>query len=115
VIDHDLMLFDEPGVIGSGGNSGFQALNLAAQFGASKIILIGFDMHSARGVHWYGPNRGRDMRNPLEHNYVSWRGALSKQARVLAGMGVQVVNVSPDSALDCFVRMPIDEALRWAA
>ena len=28
-------LFDKPGVIGSGGNSGFQTINISAQFGAT--------------------------------------------------------------------------------
>jgi hypothetical protein len=105
------MLFDDPGVVGSGGNSGFQALNIAAQFGANRILLIGFDMHAANGVHWYGANRWKDANNPLDHNYVRWRGALGKQARVLAAMGVDVVNASMDSALVCFRKCSIDEAL----
>ena len=45
---HDL-LFQEPGVVGSGGNSGFQMINLAAQFGATGIALIGFDMRLGSG------------------------------------------------------------------
>lgn len=105
------MLFEESGVIGSGGNSGFQALNIAAQFGADRILLIGFDMHAANGVHWYGMNAWKNANNPLDHNYVRWRGAFNKQARVLAGMGIDVVNASLDSALVCFRKCSIDEAL----
>lgn len=112
VRDHDLMLFDEPGVIGSGGNSGFQAINIAAQFGASRILLIGFDMHAASGVHWYGLNVGRNRGNPLDHNYVSWREALNEQSRVLRGMGVEVINASLESALVCFEKKSIEETLQ---
>jgi hypothetical protein len=112
VEDHDRLLFDEPGVIGSGGNSGFQALNLAAQFGAARVLLIGFDMHSGNGVHWYGRNVGRDMRNPIDHNYLRWRAAFNKQSRVLRAMGIEVVNASPDSALVCFERRGIEDVLK---
>jgi len=111
VVDHDRMLFEAPGVVGSGGNSGFQALNLAAQFGANRILLIGFDMHAADGVHWYGPNRGPNMRNPLDHNYASWRAALDKQAGVLRAMDIEIVNASPHSALTCFAHKPVEAAL----
>lgn len=105
------MLFDEPGYIGAGGNSGFQALNIAVQFGVMRVLLIGFDMHAAQGVHWYGPNVGRNMNNPLDHNYVRWRHAFNKQARVLRGMGIDVVNASPNSALVCFENKSIEQAL----
>lgn len=105
------MLFDEPGVIGSGGNSGFQALNIAAQFGATRILLIGFDMHAADGVHWYGKNAWKDASNPLDHNYVRWRGAFNKQAVVLKRMGIDVINASADSALVCFEKCSVEAAL----
>jgi len=108
------MLFAEPGVIGSGGNSGFQAINIAAQFGAGRLLLLGFDMHAANGMHWYGMNTGPNMRNPTDHNYVRWRKALSDQASVLAGMGFDVINTSMDSALECFEKMTVEAALmRW--
>ncbi len=111
VRDHDLMLFDEPGVVGSGGNSGFQAINIAAQFGARKILLVGFDMHGVKGVHWYGRNGWKDANNPADHNYVHWREALTKQARVLAKMGIDVVNGSLDSALTCFRHASIEQTI----
>lgn len=109
------MLFEEPGRIGFGGNSGFQALNIAVQFGAVRVLLIGFDMHAARGMHWYGMNTGKDMRNPLDTNFVRWRKALSKQSHVLRGMGIEVINASPDSALTCFEQKSVEETLsNWS-
>jgi hypothetical protein len=50
VRDHDRMLFEEVGVVGWGGNSGFHAVNLAAQFGAKKILLVGIDFTVAYGA-----------------------------------------------------------------
>jgi len=107
----DRMLFDEPAVIGTGGNSGFQAINLACQFGATRILLIGFDMHGANGVHWYGLNNPNNMNNPGEVNFVRWRNALNSQSGILAAMGVDVVNTSPSSALVCFRQQSIDKTL----
>lgn len=111
VFDHDNMLFDEPGMVGSGGNSGFQAINIAAQFGATRILLIGFDMHGAGGVHWYGPNRWKNANNPIDTSYVHWRAALNKQSKVLHAMGIEVVNASQESALTCFRKSNIPETL----
>lgn len=111
VQDHDKFLFDEPGLIGSGGNSGFQAINIAAQFGATRILLIGFDMHTGSGVHWYGLNAWRDANNPSINNMLRWRDALTKQAHRLSAMGIEVINASADSALRCFQIKTIDVAL----
>lgn len=110
------MLFDEPGRIGSGGNSGFQAINLAAQFGARRILLIGFDMHATSGLHWYGPNTGRNRRNPSDVNFVHWRRALNQQSRVLNRMGIDVVNCSSDSTVTGFRLGGVEQTLReWGA
>jgi hypothetical protein len=114
VLTHDKMQFEDPGVVGSGGNSGFQALNLAAQFGATRIMLIGFDMHVGSGVHWYGRNTWRNANNPSSANLMRWRDAFTSQALVLKRLGVEVVNVSADSALRCFEFGSISETLgRW--
>lgn len=107
------MLFDEPGVIGSGGNSGFQALNIAAQFGATRIMLIGFDMHAASGLHWHGPH-GRGLINPNTVNFVKWRNRLDAAAPLIRSMGIDVVNVSADSALCNYPKRSIEDAMtRW--
>ena len=43
------------GLINHGTNSGFQAMNLAYQFGAKRIILIGYDcQHTGGKRHWFG-------------------------------------------------------------
>lgn len=107
----DRILVDEPGVIGSGGNSGFQALNIAVQLGASKIILVGFDMNDQNLGHWYGRNRGMGRSNPTEDNFRRWRAAFGAAAPDLKRMGVDVVNASPVTALTCFRRQTIAATL----
>jgi hypothetical protein len=101
----------EPGVIGGGGNSGFQALNLAVQFGAREIVLVGFDMHVGAGVHWHG-RHGPGLNNPDAHNTARWRATLDAQAGRLADLGIRVINASPNSALTAFPKTPLEDALR---
>ncbi|MET4197274.1 hypothetical protein ABIA95_000184 [Bradyrhizobium sp. LA8.1] len=107
---NDLM-FDEVGKIGAGGNSGFQALNLALQFGADRILLIGFDMHGRSGEHWYGRNNWAMCSNPTDDNYRRWMKAFAAAAPKIAERGATVVNASPISDLQCFQKMTIEQAL----
>lgn len=107
----DVILFQPRGTVGSGGNSGFQALNLAIQFGASRILLVGFDMHDRSGVHWYGRARGMGRSNPCEDNFRRWRRAFANAAPVISQSGVDVVNVSAASDLKCFRKLTVEQAL----
>jgi len=108
----DRMLFDEIGTVGAGGNSGFQSLNLVLQFGAVRVLLIGFDAFGSYGKeHWYGRNTAWAMNNPDEYNYVRWRKAMTGVADDISSRGVEVVNTSQDSTIKCFKKMSIEEAL----
>jgi hypothetical protein len=106
----DEWLLDEPGRIGDGGNSGFQAINLALQFGASKIILVGYDMRLDRGVHWHG-RHGSGLNNPRDVNVMRWRRAIDAAAPTAARLGVRIINASMESALCAYPKMSIEQAL----
>lgn len=105
----DVMHFDTPGVIGAGGCSGFQALNLAVQFGATDIALVGFDARVDNGVHWHG-NHERTG-NPTRWTAAIWAANLDAAASALAGRGIRVVNCSPVSALTAYEKMGLEEWL----
>lgn len=107
-------LFDKVGTIGSGGNSGFQAMNLAAQFGVSTIITLGFDMGGETGGHWYGRNNWMQANNPDQWCYQRWQRAFAISAPELKARGIEVINASRNTALTCFRRMSIGEALELA-
>lgn len=110
----DKLLLDDPGRVGSGGNSGFQALNLALQFGAMRVLLIGYDMHAGGGVHWHGPHTG-GLTNPRDTNFLKWRKAFEGAAELIRKLGVDVVNTSMDSALTVFPKMTVEDAMRrWS-
>ncbi|WP_090229681.1 hypothetical protein [Filomicrobium insigne] len=100
---------DQPATLGWGGNSGFHALNLAVQFGAKRVVLVGYDMRIDRGVHWHG--RHIRMGNPTESAIRRWRQCLDAVAPRLASLGVDVLNASPISALTAYRKCSLEEAL----
>jgi len=106
----DKLLFDPPGYICWGGNSGMQALNLAAQWGAAKILLVGFDMGIHAGAHWHGRHIG-GLNNPTEPNTARWRKAMDDAYGQFTERGITVINCSQNSALQRYPKMPFEDAL----
>jgi len=100
----------ERGCVNSGGNSGYQAVNLAFHFGARQIVLLGFDMHRNGGGHWHGEHEGM-LSAPPSHIEV-WKQEFDALAFDLRMEGVRVVNATEGSALDCFPKVDMAEALR---
>ena len=106
-------LLEKPGEVGSGGNGGFQMMNLTAQFGVTGMALVGFDMHDRGGVHWHGVHPS-PLRNPDHSRFFQWRKDLDENAHKLLSRGIDVVNCSATSALTSFPKMTIDQMLeRW--
>jgi hypothetical protein len=100
----------EPGTIRRGGNSGHQAIELAYLFSARLIVLIGYDMCLGPNgeAHWFG-----DHPKPLTQadDPSVWIPGFEILARDLAAAGVHVINASADTALRCFERSSLEEAL----
>jgi hypothetical protein len=90
-----------PGTIHQGGNSGYQALNLAVLMGAERIVLLGFDMKpGADGRrHWFGEHPGALRK---DSPYRDWIENFRTTLPDLEKSGVEVINCTPGSALDCF-------------
>lgn len=107
----DRFLLDEVGKVGSGRNSGFQALNLAAQFGAKRIILLGLDIGGETAAHWYGRNNWNMANNPDQWSYDKWQKAFTVAAPDLKARGIDVINASRSTALKCFRQLPLASAL----
>jgi hypothetical protein len=98
------------GVINTGQNSGYQAIGLAHMWGASRILLLGYDF-SFQGAkrHWHG-----DHPNNLGNcagNFGRWIQSMNALAEDLKKEGVEVVNCSRATALKCFPRSTIDKEL----
>lgn len=92
-----------------GGNSGYQAINLAYLWGAKRIILLGFDCKPVNGKdHWFGQH---DKRLTNTQPYQLWMNNFPKLAKDLLLQGVEVINCSPDSALTCFNKEEIGKII----
>ena len=99
---------DRPDHVRTGWNSGYQALHLAAHFGAKRVLLLGFDMHAAAGEHWFGDHR---WRKGYKSRYPLFARAFTDGAPEFAKRGVDVVNCTPGSALGCFRQASVEEGL----
>lgn len=91
------------GLITTGTNSGLLACHVAVTLlGATSLILLGVDLH---GTHYFGPHPA-PLRNTQPHRFEQ----MKKQFRQWK-QGVPVVNCAPGSALDCFPKASLSEAL----
>lgn len=94
-----------------GGNSGYQAVNLAFLRGAHKIILLGYDMQRTNGMtHWHGDHPGNlSKHSPVE----SWVQRFKAMALDLKQRGIVVLNASRETALPWFPRESLERALSY--
>lgn len=81
-------------VISTGTNSGLLGCCLAQWFGATRIELYGFDMH---GSHFFGQHKP-PLKNPDETRFK----VMLEQFRRWNHDGIEVINMTPGSALTCF-------------
>lgn len=96
-----------PGLIHQGGNGGYQAINLAFQAGARRMVLLGFDMH---GSHWHGAY-ANGLPNTRPGLFEQWLRQFDDLAADLRAEGVHVVNCSPGSRLNCFTVCDLADAV----
>lgn len=89
-----------------GGNSGYQAINLAYLFGVRKIVLLGFDMQMTNGKqHYFGQHPYHSHgQGPGDFLFRTWRTNFDYLARDLKSEGVEVINATRQTALTCFYR-----------
>lgn len=99
----------DPGFICYGGNSGFMATNLAILFGANPIILIGFDMRAVNGKNHFFGEHGAGLNRV--GNFKRWIDRFTNAAAKLPPH-VRIINATPETALDCFPKMSLSEALK---
>lgn len=97
-------------VITQGGNSGYQAVNLAVLSGARRVILIGFDMSAPDGRrHFFGNHDAPGLSNASP--YATFVNAFNRAAPIYAEAGVTILNASRRSALKCFKQCDLERAL----
>lgn len=88
-------------------NSGAGAVELAFKAGARRILLLGYDcQHTGGRAHWH-PDHPSPMGNA--GSVHDWPRLWRNTAKAVAG--AQVINCSRQTALDCFPRMRLEDAL----
>lgn len=89
--------------VNGGGNSGFQAVNLAYHLGAKTILLLGFDMF---GTHYFGAHPdGLANASPYRSFIKSFESVNP------ADYGIEIINCSRQTALEHFPRKTLDDVL----
>lgn len=99
----DVGLELEPTGLKTGRNSGYQAINLAVHLGATRVVLLGYDM---QGGHWFG--------NHPDNSKPPFAVCLQRFATLVEPLkqaGVTVLNCTRKTALTCFPCVPLEEAL----
>jgi hypothetical protein len=109
-LDAGAALSGGPGVLGDGRNSGHHAIALAYQFGAARMVLLGFDFQRTGGAgHWHGDHPAGLGNLERMQEWPIRMAALADAAREAQW---PIVNASRETALTCFERMPLAAALK---
>ncbi len=107
-------LCEEPDGLRTGRNSGYQCINLAVHLGCKRIVLLGYDMKMAAdgASHWFGdhpvPTRANTYREAMLPHFASLVDPLKAR-------GVEVINATRGSAIDCFPAADLADLLEPAA
>lgn len=93
-----------------GGNSGFQALNVAYLHGVRDAVLIGFDMgrDADEPGHFFGDHPS-SIATPSP--YRDWVEHFNRAAPEIAAAGMTVVNASRKTRLECFPRASLESLI----
>jgi hypothetical protein len=98
-----------PPMFSAFGNSGAGAISLAIYAGAAKVIALGIDCVKDGGKrHHFGdhpPGLGNAKSLP------KWPNHFKRLAGYAQQKGVEVINASRKTALECFDRQPLEDAL----
>lgn len=101
-----------PDYIHTGKNSGYQAIGLAYLFGASRIVLLGYDYTvGPRGEkHWHG-DHPKGLANCAGGRMAGWVQVMKTLAADIDKTPCKVLNASRRTALKSFQRVTLETAL----
>lgn len=103
---------DPAGHIHFGGNSGYQAINVAYLMGFRLLILVGFDMRvQGKLTHFFGDHPGKLQRNSSYSSFIPQFREIKKGIDGGAYDGLRILNSSLDSALDAFPKVSLQSAI----
>lgn len=95
-------------------NTGAAGINLAHHLGAKRIYLLGFDMSLANHntQHWHSQYRPKGTRmHPKKLPFQKHLRGFPEIARDAKRLGIEIINVSPDSAIRDLPKVSLKEVL----
>lgn len=107
---------DNPGFVTWNGNSGAAAISIAANAGAKRIILLGFDMKlTDERSHWHREYVSPDSKDGRRTNqHLPFHKHLPGFPTIAADAekrGIEILNASPDSAIPHFKKVEVKDLL----
>ena len=103
-------LEEDPQILAHGFNSGYAAINLAYHLGASRIILLGFDMGmDGLESHFHDGYPTVPAGNKVYQD--KFLPGFKQLAAATKAAGVIVLNASPYSKLTAFPKITLEQAL----
>ena len=116
-----LGISDSPNMVGWNCNSGAAAISVAANAGAKRIILLGFDMCKDGSNHKHWHNAYKKPENAPVRGHRTPRVAPLPFERHLKGFpaiardakrrGIEIINVCPTSAITVFPKCDLKDVL----
>lgn len=115
-------LSEDPEVLSHGHGSGHSLVNLAYLHGADRIVLLGYDCRYAKDYD----GKARQVGSSPRHFFGEYPASMQHWPSVQVQKGVhielldlyqsihsqglvEVINCTPDSAIECFPRMAIED------
>ena len=99
----------------TGKNGGYQCIHLCMHLGAARIILLGYDMRVSEvgHSHWFGEHKAPNgpivpLRQGTLDLMVPYFSTLKPE---LDKRGIEVINCTPGSAIECFTRFSLEQAI----
>jgi len=114
---HNRGITTDPAFVSWNGNSGCAAISVAYNAGVKRVFLLGFDMKldENKSQHWHSRyKKERTSRNPAERKNLPFEKHLlgfPMIARDAKRLGLEIYNVSPDSAIGEFPKITLEKAL----
>jgi hypothetical protein len=114
--DHPHGISAKPGHVSWGHNSGAAAISLAYHLDAKRIFLLGFDMDLDENgnPNWHG-HHAEMVEDPKVPPFDRHGGTFVQMAEDAAELGLEILNVNPNSQIDAFPRISLEDALAHSA
>ena len=88
-------------------STGGAAINYAVHLGATKIVLLGFDMNGEKTTHFHNEYFWINNKPPFKEHLLPFK----QIAKECNERGVEVLNASPNSSITAFKKVSVSDLL----